>query len=155
MAQSTTQTEDGKPVFLPGHLCHMNLALSSSVILSSLLLVRPGFKPAPFHSEVSPNQSIFFLFQYQCLCKSNVVGRTCDRCIHGYFNFSGSNPYGCSACGCSTRGTVSGTRHCHAQYGRCDCKNHVISSKCGHCRDGYHGMKSHDIFGCKGKRVIS
>lgn len=90
------------------------------------------------------------LFQYKCLCKANVVGRTCDRCLHGFFNFSGSNPSGCSACRCSTRGTISGTRHCHAQNGRCDCKNHVIGAKCDQCRDGYHGIKQHDIFGCKG-----
>nr|XP_058972202.1 laminin subunit alpha-like isoform X2 [Pocillopora verrucosa] len=87
--------------------------------------------------------------KYQCLCKSNVVGRTCDRCLHGFYNFSGSNPLGCTSCSCSHVGTVSGTRNCHAQNGRCECKNHVIGKKCQNCRDGYHGMKSHDIFGCK------
>ena len=94
------------------------------------------------------------LFQYQCLCKPNVVGRTCDRCMHGFYNFSASNPLGCSSCGCSPRGTVSETRHCHMQSGRCDCKNHVIGKKCQNCQDGYHGMKSQDIFGCKGEMVI-
>ena len=49
---------------------------------------------------------------------------------------------------------MSGTRNCHAQNGRCDCKNHVIGKKCQNCRDGYHGMKSHDIFGCKGEALI-
>ena len=94
------------------------------------------------------------LFQYQCLCKPNVVGRTCDRCMHGFYNFSGSNPLGCTSCSCSPRGTVSGTRNCHVQNGRCDCKNHVIGKKCQNCRDGYHGMKSQDIFGCKGNALI-
>ena len=94
------------------------------------------------------------MFQYQCLCKPNVVGRTCDRCMHGFYNFSASNPLGCSSCGCSPRGTVSETRHCHVQSGRCDCKTHVIGKKCENCQDGYHGMKSQDIFGCKGEMLI-
>jgi len=83
-----------------------------------------------------------------------VVGRTCDRCMHGFYNFSGSNPLGCSSCSCSSRGTVSGTRNCHAQSGRCDCKNHVIGKKCQNCQDGFHGMRSQDIFGCKGEMFI-
>lgn len=89
--------------------------------------------------------------QYQCLCKSHVVGRTCDRCMHGYYNFTGNNPSGCSACRCLSRGTISGTRNCHAQNGRCNCKNHATGAKCDRCKDGYHGMKQHDVFGCKGQ----
>lgn len=97
-------------------------------------------------------QLLFFLFpQYQCLCKSHVVGRKCDRCAHGHYNFSGSNPSGCSTCRCSTHGTVSGAQNCHLQSGHCDCKNHVIGAKCDHCRDGYYGKKSQDILGCKGE----
>ena len=30
----------------------------------------------------------------------------------------------------------------------------MIGKKCQNCRDGYHGMKSHDIFGCKGEALI-
>ncbi|KAJ7326565.1 Laminin subunit [Desmophyllum pertusum] len=104
---------------------------------------------APLRSHNNGFCSMLSLFQYQCLCKPNVVGRTCDRCMHGFYNFSGSNPVGCTSCGCSPRGTVSGTRHCHVQNGRCDCKNHVIGKTCENCRDGYYGMRSHDIFGCK------
>lgn len=94
------------------------------------------------------------MFQYQCLCKSNVVGRTCDRCMHGFYNFSGSNPSGCLSCGCSPRGSVSGTRNCHVQTGRCVCKNHVMGKKCQNCQDGYYGMRSQDIFGCKGEMLF-
>ena len=30
----------------------------------------------------------------------------------------------------------------------------MMGKKCQNCRDGYHGMKSHDIFGCKGEALI-
>lgn len=30
-----------------------------------------------------------------CICKENVVGRTCSECAPGYFNLSVANPQGC------------------------------------------------------------
>jgi hypothetical protein len=32
-----------------------------------------------------------------CECKLNVAGENCDRCKHGYFNLSLSNPSGCQS----------------------------------------------------------
>ena len=126
-------------------LIYLDLLPQITVTQSGTILV---------NSENNRVCSTFSLFQYQCLCKPNVVGRTCDRCMHGFYNFSASNPLGCSSCGCSPRGTVSGTRHCHVQSGRCDCKTHVIGKKCENCQNGYHGMRSQDIFGCKGEMLI-
>ena len=125
-------------------------------MITLVLVLRHSIEKHSIQFTLQDNHSFSLssLFQYQCLCKLNVVGRTCDRCMHGFYNFSGSNPLGCTSCSCSLRGTVSGTRNCHTQNGRCDCKNHVIGKKCQNCRDGYHGMKSHDIFGCKGEALI-
>lgn len=31
----------------------------------------------------------------QCVCKPDVGGRDCDRCLDGFYNLQESNPYGC------------------------------------------------------------
>ena len=90
--------------------------------------------------------------QARCLCKSNVMGKTCDRCKYGFYDFDGSHADGCMSCACSAQGTVSGIRGCDEITGRCRCKDRAGGKKCSACVNGYYGLMSQDVFGCKGKQ---
>ena len=52
----------------------------------------------------------------QCECKLNIVGRACDRCKLGSFNF-GRDRLGCTPCKCNVDGTEENT-FCNPQNGQ-------------------------------------
>lgn len=49
----------------------------------------------------------------QCSCKPNVVGRRCDKCAPGYYDFG---PEGCKPCDCHSVGSLD--NFCDAQSGQ-------------------------------------
>lgn len=56
-------------------------------------------------------------------CKTNIVGRTCEKCKQGYWAF----PH-CQLCNCDLRGTTADI--CEEESARCHCKvsiqpNHI------------------------------
>ena len=51
-------------------------------------------------------------FGGQCNCKPDIIGRRCERCRTGYYNFPN-----CEACNCPS------TALCDAETGECDSTN--------------------------------
>ncbi|XP_071477998.1 LOW QUALITY PROTEIN: laminin subunit alpha-5-like, partial [Diadema antillarum] len=91
-----------------------------------------------------------------CLCKDNVMGRTCDTCKPLYWNLEISNPYGCEECGCNVAGTVGGMAICdtahapwHKKSGQCFCKGQVTGRTCDECRDGTYQLDASNPLGCQ------
>lgn len=80
----------------------------------------------------------------QCVCRSNVTGRSCDRCSEGFWNLDSQN--GCQSCACNAIGSVNFT--CNPYTGQCNCKVGVGGSACDSCLEGFYGFSTN---GCKRK----
>ena len=74
----------------------------------------------------------------QCLCKRNIEGVKCDRCMAGTTNLTAANPLGCSECQCNTTGAVSSG--CDPESGVCVCKPGVGGGLCDICLPGFFGF---------------
>lgn len=108
----------------------------------------------------------------KCVCKTNVIGRRCDQCQHGYWNLTEENPEGCQGtsivvhdadfkpcpsinhkiinfleCTCNLLGTVD-NQGCNVYNGECTCKRYVTGRDCNQCLPEYYGL-SVDRDGCK------
>nr|XP_054772039.1 laminin-like protein epi-1 [Lytechinus pictus] len=70
----------------------------------------------------------------QCQCRQNIVGRRCNKCAVGYYDF----PY-CRACTCQ-----SGV--CNEVSGECICPENVAGANCDTCAPQTYGY--HPIVGC-------
>ncbi|KAI1731321.1 laminin EGF domain-containing protein [Ditylenchus destructor] len=77
----------------------------------------------------------------QCLCKGNVGGRRCDKCLPGYYGF----PH-CYECTCEDKGTTDDV--CDVNNAQCLCKKNVIGPSCDTCRPGTFDLRKSDIYGC-------
>ena len=63
----------------------------------------------------------------QCQCQNNVVGRTCNECRPGYFNFPNCEP-------CQCNGHADS---CHPETGICiDCQSYTHGDHCELCIEG-------------------
>lgn len=78
----------------------------------------------------------------QCFCRGNVTGRTCDKCIDGFWDLQASR--GCVNCQCNPIG--SRDSNCSQYTGQCNCKPGVGGLSCDVCLDGFYGLS---IQGCK------
>ncbi|GAB1863172.1 Laminin subunit beta-1 [Camponotus japonicus] len=67
-----------------------------------------------------------------CPCKSNVVGRRCDRCAPGTYGFG---PEGCIPCDCDGVGALD--NFCDVETGRCKCRPNTYGRTCGQCEPGF------------------
>uniref|UniRef100_A0A8D3CQ06 Laminin, beta 4 n=1 Tax=Scophthalmus maximus TaxID=52904 RepID=A0A8D3CQ06_SCOMX len=66
----------------------------------------------------------------QCVCRSEVTGRRCDRCQAGLWGF----PW-CRPCDCGGLSDV-----CDQESGVClDCRDHAAGRRCDRCLEGYYG----------------
>lgn len=71
-------------------------------------------------------------FGGRCSCKTNVVGRRCDSCAPGTYNFG---PEGCKPCDCDGVGALD--NFCDVETGRCSCHPNTYSRTCGLCQPGF------------------
>ncbi|XP_063445068.1 laminin subunit beta-1-like [Mytilus trossulus] len=71
----------------------------------------------------------------QCRCKPNVVGRRCNKCAPGTYDFG---PDGCKPCNCHEYGAVD--KFCDARTGQCNCISYVGNKICDQCQAGYWGF---------------
>lgn len=83
----------------------------------------------------------------QCHCKTHVMGRRCDQCKHGYWNFRSSNEDGCQECTCNLLGTYQ-NQGCNVDTGECMCKRYVTGRDCDQCLPEHWGL-SEARDGCK------
>lgn len=83
----------------------------------------------------------------QCKCRPNVVGRSCDRCEHKFWNID--SKVGCIECQCNVNGSED--QGCDNHSGQCFCKAGVEGINCDRCQPGYYGFSAK---GCKRKSII-
>jgi laminin, alpha 3/5 len=76
-----------------------------------------------------------------CKCRPNVVGRKCDKCVNGFFNF----PH-CEPCRCDIRGTTF--EICDQVDETCFCKKNVQGRECNSCVDGTYNLQTSNPDGC-------
>lgn len=81
------------------------------------------------------------LFNGNCSCKENVVGRQCDKCIPGYSQF----PH-CEKCDCDVRGTTLDI--CDQYTAECFCKENIQGSACDVCKEGTFNIQASNEEGC-------
>ncbi|CAH2007905.1 unnamed protein product [Acanthoscelides obtectus] len=81
-----------------------------------------------------------------CTCKPNVVGRRCDRCAPGTYDFF--NRDGCKACDCNSIGALD--NFCNATTGQCKCKPNTYGRECNKCRTGFWNFPNCERCECNG-----
>ncbi|XP_032424850.1 laminin subunit beta-2 isoform X1 [Xiphophorus hellerii] len=81
----------------------------------------------------------------QCRCRSNIIGRRCDKCAPGTYGFG---PSGCIPCECSLDGSV--TRLCDKYTGQCQCRPGAFGQRCDGCQAGHWGFPSCRPCHCNG-----
>jgi len=89
-------------------------------------------------------------FSGQCNCECYTVGKNCDTCKEGHFNFTHTPP--CEhECLCNMHGTVKDTI-CDPITGQCECKDKekglIVGRQCDKCKYGYCGYPMCEPCGC-------
>lgn len=77
----------------------------------------------------------------QCNCKTNIVGRTCNRCKPGFAHY----PY-CQLCRCDIRGATEDI--CDQGTARCFCKENVYGEFCDQCKPDAYYLEENNPLGC-------
>ncbi|KAB5546449.1 hypothetical protein PHYPO_G00072140 [Pangasianodon hypophthalmus] len=77
----------------------------------------------------------------QCRCKTNIVGRQCDRCAPGFYGYPNCRP-----CDCNEAGTEKNV--CDSTTGQCLCKENVMGSRCDQCALGTFHLDPTNPKGC-------
>uniref|UniRef100_A0A915BZ56 Laminin-like protein epi-1 n=1 Tax=Parascaris univalens TaxID=6257 RepID=A0A915BZ56_PARUN len=90
----------------------------------------------------SQGSTSFSCMEYggQCLCRSNVIGRRCDRCAPGHYSFPE-----CIKCRCPD------SHLCDERSGQCYCPPHVEGKQCDRCVPyafGYDPLIGCQLCGC-------
>ncbi|XGW07796.1 hypothetical protein V3C99_010722 [Haemonchus contortus] len=83
------------------------------------------FNAAAFSCDCNPRGSESFCcdeYGGQCKCKPNIIGRRCERCAPGHYNYPE-----CIKCKCSIG------QQCDEQTGQCFCPPHVEGTSCDKC----------------------
>lgn len=81
------------------------------------------------------------LFNGNCNCKVNVIGRQCDKCRAGYSGFPN-----CVKCDCDLRGTNA--EICDQESAECFCKSNVQGLGCDVCKEGTFNIQANNPEGC-------
>lgn len=113
------------------------------------------FSPCPFFFS-SLTSSFVYLHNFyslcsceqstgECICKDNVTGVKCDRCIADHWDLDSGT--GCKPCACDKQGAVNST--CDLESGECNCKPGVAAPKCEKCAQGFWNFTSAGCQPCK------
>lgn len=81
------------------------------------------------------------LYNGNCNCKENVIGRQCDKCRPGYSEFPR-----CIQCDCDVRGTTADI--CDQDTAECFCKSNVQGLGCDVCKEGTFNIQTNNPEGC-------
>ncbi|KAG5893086.1 hypothetical protein JTB14_029481 [Gonioctena quinquepunctata] len=84
-----------------------------------------------------------------CTCKPFVVGRRCDRCAPGTYDFG---PEGCKPCDCNSIGALD--NFCNATTGQCKCRANTYGRECDQCRTGFWRFPNCERCDCNGHADI-
>ena len=68
--------------------------------------------------------------KFQCNCKTNFKGLSCNSCNHNFYNYPT-----CQSCQCYLHGSANLT--CNSD-GKCGCKIGYVGVKCNECADGFN-----------------
>uniref|UniRef100_A0A4W3JCR8 Laminin, alpha 5 n=1 Tax=Callorhinchus milii TaxID=7868 RepID=A0A4W3JCR8_CALMI len=93
-----------------------------------------GALPCACH-EVGASRTSCDPFGGQCICRPNVIGRDCTRCVTGYYGFPNCRPCNC------------GKRLCEEVTGQCICPPRTIKPECIVCQPQTFGC--HPLVGCE------
>ena len=102
--------------------------VTNKVCTDSLLTLTMDFLREPFPCDCNKNGSLnnsCISYMGQCPCKTGVIGRTCDKCQYGFYDFSMN---GCKSCDCF--GT---NQTCDTVTGQCLCASNTTGAKCDRC----------------------
>ncbi|XP_046730465.1 laminin subunit beta-3 isoform X1 [Silurus meridionalis] len=91
-------------------------------------------------SAVGSLHSVCDALSGQCVCKPNVVGRSCDRCAEGFWNLSS----GCLSCDCDLNNAIGNT--CDQLTGQCVCRPGFGGRTCSSCPENMYGDS---LTGCR------
>ncbi|XP_060515754.1 laminin subunit beta-1 isoform X2 [Cylas formicarius] len=89
------------------------------------------------------------LFGGHCNCKPNVVGRKCNKCAQGTYDFG---PEGCKACDCNSIGAMDNL--CNVTTGQCKCRANTYGRECDQCRTGFWKFPNCERCDCNGHADI-
>ncbi|XP_076344696.1 laminin subunit beta-1-like isoform X3 [Tachypleus tridentatus] len=81
----------------------------------------------------------------QCQCKTNVIGRRCDRCATGTY---GLDAKGCKACNCHSEGSLD--NFCNIETGQCRCHGNTYGQRCDKCPPGFWNFPNCEVCSCNG-----
>ncbi|XP_062373562.1 laminin subunit beta-1b [Sardina pilchardus] len=79
----------------------------------------------------------------QCQCRTNVMGRSCDRCVPSHFLYPNCRP-----CECDPQGSV--TQFCEDATGQCECVPGAYGRQCAHCLPSHWGFPHCQPCQCNG-----
>ncbi|XP_034480299.1 laminin subunit alpha [Drosophila innubila] len=81
------------------------------------------------------------MFNGSCECRDNIVGRACDGCANGFYEFPR-----CNRCSCHQPGTE--LEVCDKMDGSCFCKKNVVGRDCDQCVEGTYNLQDQNPDGC-------
>lgn len=84
-------------------------------------------------------------FGGHCHCKTNVVGRQCEKCAPGFYGFG---PEGCTACDCNSIGSED--KNCDVVTGQCKCLPNTYGRECDQCQPGFWNFPNCEMCQCNG-----
>lgn len=82
-----------------------------------------------------------------CECKNNVIGKNCDECAPGFWDFDSCLETGCRDCECNFIGSTE--TNCNLTTGECNCKPGVGGTKCDQCQKGYFNLEDAGCTKCR------
>ncbi|XP_053208528.1 laminin subunit beta-1-like isoform X2 [Panonychus citri] len=85
----------------------------------------------------------------KCDCQSNIVGRRCDSCALGFYQFSRE---GCLPCDCHSSGSENFI--CDINSGQCKCGPKTYGRQCDECQPGFWNYPQCERCDCNGHAEI-